>query len=123
MSTANSPQPAPFARPRTSALAVASLVLSCISFFAWPLGFLPGIICGHLARREIRRNPGMEGDGMALAGLIIGYIFLAMFAFLVLFLIPAFFYLNIHARPNPPPPIHFHDLNSATSLLLAGWPR
>ena len=68
----------PNARTQVSGLAIASLVLSCSSIFIFPLGFLPGIVCGHLARREIRRNPSLSGEGMANAGLIVGYLFLAL---------------------------------------------
>lgn len=59
--------------PRTSRLAIASLVcsLTCI-------GWLPGIICGHLARSRIRRDPSLKGGGLATAGLIIGYLFLVI---------------------------------------------
>jgi DNA-directed RNA polymerase subunit RPC12/RpoP len=63
---------APAVAGRTSALAIASLVCSLTCF-----GCLPGIICGHLARGRIRRNPGLRGGGLALAGLIIGYLVLA----------------------------------------------
>lgn len=63
-------------RCRTSGLAIASLILSISSVILWPFGFVPGIICGHLARRQIREDPLIRGDGLAKAGLIIGYIFL-----------------------------------------------
>jgi hypothetical protein len=59
----------------TSGLAIASLVLSCLSIVLGPLGCLPGIVCGHLARLDMRRNPDHGGKGIALAGLIVGYIF------------------------------------------------
>lgn len=64
---AAAPQPA--TASRTSGLAIASLVLSltgCLS--------LGGVICGHLARRQIRRDPAVTGNGLALTGLILGYI-------------------------------------------------
>jgi hypothetical protein len=64
--------------PGTSGLAIASLVLSCLTFVLLPFGCIPGIICGHLARAECRRNPAVSGDGLALAGLIIGYTFLTL---------------------------------------------
>jgi hypothetical protein len=63
---------APQAAPRTSGLAVASLVCSLLS----PLicfCCLAGIVCGHLARRAIRRNPMLTGKGVATAGLILSY--------------------------------------------------
>ncbi len=34
---------------------------------------IPAIIMGHISRRQIRER-GEQGDGMALAGLILGYI-------------------------------------------------
>src|SRR5580704_12739629 len=58
---------------KTSGLAIASLV-GC-------LGFIPGIICGHLARRNIRRDPSLKGGGLAMAGLIISYLSLAITVF------------------------------------------
>ncbi|OBB60020.1 cyclophilin [Mycobacterium sp. 852013-51886_SCH5428379] len=58
------PPPPP---PRsTNALAIASLV--CAFVFA-PLG----ILFGHLSLRQIRRS-GEEGRGLAIAGLIVGYV-------------------------------------------------
>jgi hypothetical protein len=51
-------------------------VLAIISFV---LAFVvaPGaIVCGHIARRQIRTT-GEQGDGLALAGLILGYVFTA----------------------------------------------
>jgi len=60
---------------RTSGLAIASLVCS-LSSFVTCVGWLPGIICGHLAKSRLRRNPSLKGSGLATAGLVIGYLFL-----------------------------------------------
>jgi type II secretory pathway pseudopilin PulG len=61
---------------KTSALAVWSMILGIMSFLCF--GFLagiPAVICGHMARSKIRQSEGtMTGSGMALAGLILGYI-------------------------------------------------
>ncbi len=65
-------------RPQMSGLAIASLVLSCLSVFLGPLGCVPGIVCGHLARWQLRKDPNTCGAGVALAGLIVGYIFLVL---------------------------------------------
>ena len=62
---------------RTSGLAVASLVCSLSSLITC-VGWLPGIICGHLAKSRIRRNPSLKGSGLATAGLIIGYLILLL---------------------------------------------
>jgi hypothetical protein len=64
---------------RTSGLAIASLVLSIISLIFGPLGCIPGIICGHLALGKMKKEPALQGRGLAQAGLIIGYIFIAIF--------------------------------------------
>lgn len=63
--------------PRTNSLAVVSLVFGILAFICLPgLGALVAVICGHSARSEIRRAPAgsVEGDGMALAGLILGWL-------------------------------------------------
>lgn len=64
---------------RTSLLAVWSLILSLASLILGPLGFIPGIICGHLAKRTMRRTPTLKGRGLAIAGLVTGYVMLVLF--------------------------------------------
>lgn len=50
-------------------LGIASLVFCCL-----PLA-IPAIICGHLARSRIEQSPvAASGRGMAMAGLIMGYV-------------------------------------------------
>ena len=60
---------------RTSGLAIASLVCS-LSSPVTCVGWLPGVICGHLAKSRIQRNPALKGIGLATAGLTIGYLIL-----------------------------------------------
>ena len=70
------PVAAPAHGPRqTSALAIVSLVTGILGWFALPfVGSLCAVVCGHMARAEIRRNPAtMEGDGLAIAGLVLGW--------------------------------------------------
>jgi len=73
--------PGPMA-PSTSTWAIASLMCSLAGWFLVPvLGSVLGVIFGHIALGEIKRSDGrLEGRGMAIAGLIIGY---AMLAFAV----------------------------------------
>jgi hypothetical protein len=62
---------------RTSTLAIVSLIFGVVCWVALPfIGALVAIICGHSARSEIRHAPPgtIEGDGMALAGLILGWV-------------------------------------------------
>ena len=73
------PQPVPSAaapQPQTSGLAIASLVLGICGWTILPLvGSILAIITGYMARKEIRENPdGLAGDGMALAGLVLGWV-------------------------------------------------
>jgi Domain of unknown function (DUF4190) len=64
-------------------------VLSILGFFG--IGSLLGIIFGYKARREIRESRGYQsGDGLALAGIIIGFVTLVLFALLLAFWIAAF---------------------------------
>jgi hypothetical protein len=65
-------------------LAIAALVVSCAGVLGLctygvggVLGLL-GAIFGHVARRRIARN-GTGGAGLALAGIIVGYILTGMF--------------------------------------------
>lgn len=61
----------------TSKLAIASLICSIASFIL-PFSFIPGIVCGHVAKGRMRRDPALGGRGLATAGLIVGYIGLAL---------------------------------------------
>ena len=72
----------------TSPLAIVSLVFGIATWMLLPvLGAIVAIVCGHLARAEIRRAPAAwEGDGMALAGLILGYVHLVVVLLAALFL-------------------------------------
>ena len=67
------PVPYPPAVQRTNALAVVSLCFGFGQFFLWFVGGIAAIICGHIARSQIRET-GEAGGGMALAGLIMGYL-------------------------------------------------
>ena len=59
----------------TSTLAVVSLVAGILGWTLLPLiGSLGAIIAGHMARGEIRRSAGtIDGDGYAIAGLVLGW--------------------------------------------------
>ena len=55
--------------------AIASTVLGILSLICLFLTGLPAIAAGHMARRQIRRSGGAySGDGLAVAGLIMGYV-------------------------------------------------
>jgi hypothetical protein len=69
------------APPRTSPLAVWSLVLGILSLLCFSIFTgIPAIICGHMGRSKIRDSQGaLKGEGLALAGLILAYISIALF--------------------------------------------
>ena len=74
---------------QTSTLAIISLVFGLLgwSFVPW-IGSLVAIITGHMARGEIRRSPvALDGDGMAIAGLVLGYAMLALSLLGIVFLL------------------------------------
>jgi uncharacterized protein DUF4190 len=88
------PYPYPQA-PGTSGLAIASLVLGIL--WIWGVGSLLAVIFGHVSRSQIRRGERTGGAGMALAGLILGYIGLA--AILVIIIV-AVSVSNTSCDPN-----------------------
>ena len=71
---------------QASALATISLVAGILSWVMAPVvAALVAVVCGHLARSEIRREPDrLDGDGLAVAGLVLGYANLALAIALVL---------------------------------------
>ena len=58
--------------PETNQLALASLACGIAQLAFGPLATIPALVCGHLARSQIRRS-GENGAGLALTGLILGY--------------------------------------------------
>jgi hypothetical protein len=73
----------------TNGLAIAALICGICQVFFWCLAGIPAIILGHMARNQIRQT-GQQGDGMALAGLILGYIGLAFAVIFAIALIALF---------------------------------
>lgn len=75
--------------PSTNGLAIASLICSLGSFFLLPgIAAVLGVILGHLSLAQIRASQGREeGRGMAIAGLILGYVNLALCVLIVVFVI------------------------------------
>jgi hypothetical protein len=75
---------------RINTLAVVSLVTALVAPFGHVTGIgglaliLTSIVTGHMARAEIRRT-GEEGATLALIGLIISYVHIAISALIVIF--------------------------------------
>ncbi len=80
------PPPTPPAPPvlqpvaRIAPIAIWSLVLAILSFTCgWLFTAIPAVICGHIASLKIRKSGGtLGGKNIAIAGLILGYIGLAI---------------------------------------------
>jgi hypothetical protein len=60
----------------TNGLAIGSLILSLLGFS------LPAVIMGHISRGQIRRT-GQQGDGIAIAGLVFGYLGMAFWTLII----------------------------------------
>jgi hypothetical protein len=75
----------PAAVPPTDPMAITALVLGLISLFCFPLLGIGAVICGHIARKRAGESsvPTSSG-GLALAGLICGYLSLVVLAFIIL---------------------------------------
>lgn len=73
-------RPAPQLIPpvQQNTMALVSMILGIVSVLFCTGGFLtgiPAVICGHIARKQFRNSPTPQtGEGMATAGLILGYL-------------------------------------------------
>ncbi len=70
---AGTPYWAPPVAPRQNVLAWVSFGLGLGGLFFGLFTSIAAIVCGHIARRQIRQR-GEQGDGAALTGLISGYV-------------------------------------------------
>ena len=80
----HAPLPPPIRYPSTppvptrsvNGLAVASLVAGCMAF--WWFAAVCAVVFGHAARHQVSRSDGRQkGDGMAIAGIVLGYLGIA----------------------------------------------
>lgn len=87
------PLAAPLRPPETSGKAIAALVLGIAGVLVVPvICSILAIVLGRQAKREINADPRLGGEGMAIAGTVLGVVGLCLFAvavFLLLLLIAA----------------------------------
>ena len=79
------PRPVSPVDPPLHPLAIVSLVLGLLAYGPLPfIGAVAAIITGHMTRRRLRvsREP-MRGKGMATAGMVLGYVQLALIPILI----------------------------------------
>jgi hypothetical protein len=63
------------AQINTDPLSVWSLVLGILSWVCLPIvAGIPAIVCGHLSLKRQKANAALQGKGMAIAGLVLGYV-------------------------------------------------
>lgn len=91
--------PEPVTAPKTNILAIVALVTGIAGLTVIPfVSSIVAVVTGHMARKEVRRT-GEQGDGLALAGLITGYIGIGL-GVLVAILVIAFFGIVVAAGMN-----------------------
>ena len=74
--TPPAPSSIPARLPRIAPLAIVSVVLAVLSFACIPIfPVIPAIVCGHVAWSKISKSGGaLHGKGIAIVGLIVGYL-------------------------------------------------
>ncbi len=69
----------PYRRPPVNGKAVGAAVCGVLSLVSFGLTGIPAVVLGHSARAEMRRT-GEGGDGLALTGLVLGWLCVAGWA-------------------------------------------
>ena len=78
---------------RLSGLAIASVVVGLVWFY-W-IGSVLALVLGYMAKKEIDASGGrITGRGFAIAGIVLGWIGVAVFAMIVLVTLLAAFALS-----------------------------
>jgi hypothetical protein len=71
------PVPPQAVAKKTPGLALASLILGIVSILGAAVLVIPtilAIVFGHISLSRIRKDPNLTGSGMAIAGLVLGYV-------------------------------------------------
>ncbi len=95
--------PSAASRP-TSGLAITAMVcgIAGIVLF-WAiipvLASIVAVITGHMALGQIKRDPALGGRGMAIAGLILGYLVVAIGAFILVSTVISFLFVGAFSLP------------------------
>jgi hypothetical protein len=106
----------------TSGLAIASMVLGILWIY-W-IGSLVALILGYLALREIRQSNGrIEGRGMAIAGIALGWV--GAFILLLTIALGAYIWKSDQEQHTPPKGVratHYIPLQrNFGSIGRSGW--
>jgi hypothetical protein len=66
----------------TNSMAIAAMVLGVAEFFTAGLTAIPAVVCGHIARRQMKLT-SQRGDGLATSGLVLGYMAIIFWSVLI----------------------------------------
>jgi hypothetical protein len=75
-------QPPPPVAAGTNSMAIAAMVLGVAEFFTAGLTAIPAVICGHIARGQMKQT-AQRGDGLATGGLVLGYMAIIFWSVLI----------------------------------------
>jgi len=99
------PGAAPYGAPSApnSTAAVVSLIFGILSWVVLPvIGPIVAVVAGHMARAEIRSSNGqVGGGGMAIAGLVLGYLQIALFALAICAIVAIAILATLGSRVAP----------------------
>lgn len=111
--SSSTPPPLAVAPAKTSGLAVTSLVFGILGVFTCGLTALVGLILGIIAMSKVKNSGGkLNGNGIALAGIIVSAVFLFMIPFFAALLLPALASAKQKAQ-------QVHCMNNERQLALA----
>jgi Domain of unknown function (DUF4190)/Domain of unknown function (DUF1707) len=98
--------PQQMVQPTTNSMAVAALACGIGEFFTLGLTAIPAVLLGHLARKQVRQTR-QRGDGMALAGLALGWAGIGLIAAIIAGMIVAISVSghSIHSVISHPVPV------------------
>lgn len=83
-------QPPQAGTGQTNTKALLSLVFGILGFVAIPLiGGIVAIVLGNMAQQELRQRPHETGEGMAKAGIVLGWISVVIAALVFLLVLMA----------------------------------
>jgi hypothetical protein len=97
---------------RTEGRAIASLVLGIVGFVAFPL--VPSVLAiwlGVTAKRRMRADPTLTGEGLATAGVILGVVEIVLVVLSVILLIGL-----VTQTGGSPIPTHVSPVSPVTSV-------
>ena len=116
---ANDRPPYGYQPAQTSSTAILSLVAGIMGLSVFPLfGSIIAVATGYLAKRDIAQSGGaLTGDGLATAGLVLGYIGLALMVLTLCGLAAVF--TGLCALPFLTLP--FTNQPSSWLPLVSGW--